>query len=105
METDVVALPREQLAAFCKKWEVSELALFGSILREDFGPDSDIDVLVTFSPASTRTLLDEARMEMELEKVLGRKVDLVDREAVEQSHNWLRREKILEATKRIYAAS
>ena len=105
MVTNAVALSQEQIAAFCEKWDVSELALFGSVLREDFGPDSDIDVLVTFSPASTRTLLDEARMEMELEALLGRNVDLVDREALEQSHNWLRREKILEAAKRIYAAS
>ncbi|PSN19105.1 nucleotidyltransferase [filamentous cyanobacterium CCP5] len=96
-------LPYEQLVDFCESWEVTELALFGSILRDDFGPESDIDFLVTFAPNSHRSLLDLVKMEQQLENLLCRKVDLITKKSIEQSHNWIRRQAILDTAQVIYA--
>ena len=74
---------------------MTELALFGSALSRDFRPDSDIDLLITFSPESRHSLLNLVEMQLELEKIFGRKVDLVERKAVEQSENYIRRKHIL----------
>src|SRR3972149_1933522 len=79
------------LAAFCQRWQISELALFGSALRTEFAPDSDIDLLVEFSPGADWSLFDHLRMEAELRAILGREVDLVSRRAVEGSPNSIRR--------------
>ena len=95
---------RNQIEAFCKKWGIRELALFGSALRDDFRPDSDVDFLVSFSPDVTWGLLDHAVMERELAEIVGRPVDLVSRKAVELSHNWIRRKAILESVQVLYAA-
>ena len=92
------------LEAFCKRWRVTELALFGSALREDFGPESDIDLLVTFDPEAHRSLFDLVHMEKELGAMLGRGVDLVSRRGIEQSQNWIRREEILSTSRIVYAA-
>jgi predicted nucleotidyltransferase len=83
---------------------VQELAVFGSALRDDFGPDSDLDVLVTFSEAADWSLLDLIRMERELGELAGRAVDLVDKRSIARSTNWLRREEILATAVRFYAA-
>jgi len=61
-----IDLPLQQLAAFCQKWKIVELSVFGSALRDDFGPDSDIDFLAMFDPESDWSLLDHAQMEIEL---------------------------------------
>ena len=79
------------------------MALFGSVLCEDFRPDSDVDVLVSFAKDAHYTLLDLARMEGELEKIFGRKVDLVELSAVEKSRNYIRRKSILASAETIYA--
>jgi len=71
-----ISLPREIIAEFCKRHHIRKLALFGSVLREDFRPDSDVDVLVEFEPGHTVGLLRMAGLEMELSEALGRKVDL-----------------------------
>lgn len=97
-------LPEAQITEFCRNWEVTELALFGSILREDFGQDSDVDFLVSFAPASHKSLMDLAAMREELQEILGRKVDLVTRQSVEQSRNYIRRKSILNNVEVIYAA-
>jgi predicted nucleotidyltransferase len=97
-------IPFEKIEAFCRKWKVTELSLFGSSLREDFGPGNDIDLLVTFSPETRHTLLDLVAMEDELKQIFGREVDLVDRRAIEKSENYIRRRNILSLTKVIYAA-
>ena len=97
-----VAIPADGIAAFCKRWQVTELALFGSVLRDDFGPDSDIDVLVTFEDGARHTLFDMVEMEEELKAVFGRKVDLVSRRGIERSGNHLRREAILGAAETIH---
>jgi len=98
------SVSRESLTEFCRRWKIEELALFGSALREDFGPQSDVDLLVAFEPDSDWSLLDHARMEEELSALLGRKVDLVSRRAVERSDNWIRRRTILENAQVWYAA-
>ena len=96
-------VPDEAIAAFCRKWRITELALFGSVLREDFGPESDVDVLVTFQEPVTWGLFDLGHMEDELAATIGREVDLIDRRAVESSKNWLRRRAILGTAQTVYA--
>lgn len=94
----------DHIAAFCGRWRVTELALFGSVLREDFGPDSDIDVLVRFDRQARHTLLDIGQMENELSRILGRDVDVIERTAIERSRNYIRRKAILDSAETIYAA-
>jgi predicted nucleotidyltransferase len=77
-----IEVPRERIEEFCRKWHVSELALFGSVLRDDFRPDSDVDVLVTFEPAARVSLFGFVEMQEELARILGRAVDLVEKAAV-----------------------
>lgn len=91
------------IAEFCRRWKIRELRLFGSVLREDSGPDSDVDLLVTFAPDAQWSLLDHALMEEVLSALLGRKVDRVRRRAVERSSNWIRRKAILESAELYYA--
>lgn len=97
-----LGIDQEQLATFCRRWRVRELALFGSVLRHDFAGDSDVDVLVTFRPDADWSLFDHARMEEELQALLGRKVDLVTRRALERSENWVRRDAILSSAEPVY---
>jgi hypothetical protein len=97
-------LPVEPIERFCRVWKVAELALFGSVLRGDFRPDSDVDVLVTFAPDAEWSVFDLTRMEEELSALLGRKVDLVERRAVEQSENYIRRRQILSTAEPVYVA-
>jgi uncharacterized protein len=99
-----VSIPRKKLADFCRRWKVSELAFFGSVLRDDFRPGSDIDVLVSFSPKAKISLFDLVRMQNELKEIFEREVDLVERRAIEKSENYIRRKSILSNTKVIYAA-
>jgi hypothetical protein len=88
----------------CRKWKIAELSLFGSVLREDFRPDSDIDLLVTFSRDEEWSLLDHMAMEEELSAIFGRKVDLVSRKAIERSENYIRRNAILETAQPCYVS-
>ncbi len=100
-----VNLPVQGIAAFCRRWNISQLALFGSVLRDDFGPGSDIDVLVTFAPGSARTLAAISQMQQEIEALFGRPVDLVDRQSIERSPNYLRRRAILASARTVYSAA
>ena len=77
-----IPVRQEQIEAFCRKWKIREFALFGSVLRDDFRPDSDIDVLVEFEPDSGHSLFEFYDMEQELRALFGRKVDLVEKGAV-----------------------
>ena len=95
--------PEREIAAFCDKWDVQELAVFGSALREDFAEDSDVDLLVRFGPDAPWTLLDHIRMEEELEGILGRPGDLVTRTALEESHNWILRQEIFGSARTAFA--
>ena len=98
-----IEIPSERIADFCERWQVTKLALFGSVLRDDFGPDSDIDVLAKFDDAARRTLFDVGRMEEELSEIFGQDVDLFSWRGVEHSRNYIRRKAILDAAETIYA--
>jgi len=99
-----MTIPHQQLAAFAQRWKIRELALFGSILRDDFKPDSDVDVLVDFSPEARWTLFHLLDMREELMQLFGREVDLVTKRGLMNSRNNLRREAILSTVKVIYEA-
>jgi uncharacterized protein len=104
MTTARIPIPYEQIAEFCRKWMITELSLFGSVLRDDFRPDSDVDVLVRFSPTNHWTIFDLLHMEEELRQIFGRSVDLVDRDVIETSPNYIRRALILKSIEPVYVA-
>jgi hypothetical protein len=97
-----IKFPNDQIVAFCKRWKVLEFALFGSVLRDDFGPDSDVDVLVTFEPEAAWSLFHLVEMKDELESLFGRPVDLVEKPAIK---NPFRRHAILNHQEIVYAAA
>ncbi len=94
----------EQLASFCAKWHIAEFTLFGSVLRDDFMPDSDIDVLVTWEHGQAPGF-DLVTMKNELEQLVGRSVDIVSRRAIEASRNPYRRDEILAHVQVVHAAA
>ncbi len=94
-----------QIAAFCEKWKITRFELFGSVLRDDFDAESDVDVLVVFAPDAKISLFGLVTAEEELKALVGRRVDLVERRAIEESPNWIRRRSILGSTRLIYAAA
>ena len=96
-----IEFPIDQVVEFCKRWQVDEFSLFGSVLREDFRPDSDVDVLVSFSPAAPWSLFDLVTMQDELHEIFGRPVDLVEREGL---RNPFRKRNILSSREIIYAS-
>jgi len=97
-------IPTERLADFCQRWKVAELSLFGSVLRDDFGPESDVDVLVEFLQGARVTLLGFVAMERELSELLGRSVDLVMRAALDEHPGDPRSREILSSARVLYAA-
>ncbi len=98
-----IELPMEKIAEFCHKWQVTEFALFGSVLRDDFRPDSDIDVMVQFHPNAHPTFSSLDQMEAELKTVFHRDIDMITRQGIETSRNYLRRHEILSTAQVIYA--
>jgi predicted nucleotidyltransferase len=94
----------ETLIHFCQSHQITEFALFGSVLRDDddFRPDSDIDVLVTFTPNAKISLLDLVAIQDRLSELFKRSVDLVEKPTVESSPNWIRRQEILKSATVIY---
>jgi predicted nucleotidyltransferase len=92
------------LDEFCRRWRITEVALFGSALRDDFGPASDIDLLARFEPGVHWTILDHVQMEDELAEIFGRKVDLVSRLAIEENENPYRKKEILNTARVIFTA-
>lgn len=99
-----IKVPKTKIAEFCKRWNVSEFSVFGSALRADFRPDSDVDVLVSFVPQAHVTLFDMVYMQDELKAIFGREVDLISKRGVETSRNYLRRKNILESAQVIHVA-
>jgi uncharacterized protein len=99
-----MTLPTDQLTEFCHRWKIRKLSIFGSYLRDDFRPDSDLDFFYAFSEGAGWTLFDLVRMDEELAAIVGRHVDLVDRETIEQSENWIQRREILGSAEVIYVA-
>src|SRR6266498_2714850 len=100
MSTPKIPFPVAQIAAFCQKWKITELAVFGSVLRDDFRPDSDVDILVSFTDAADWSLYDWVDMQEELHGIIGRQVDLVEKKGL---HNPFRRHAILTTKQVIYA--
>jgi uncharacterized protein len=96
-----IEIPLGKIEAFCRKWMVKEFSLFGSVLRDDFRTDSDIDVLVSFEPGGGIDFDNRIEMQDELAEIFGRKVDLVEKEAV---RNPFRRYNILTTREVVYAA-
>lgn len=99
MDDRLKATP-DQIADFCQRWKITEFALFGSVLRDDFRSDSDIDVLITFDPNSGWSLFDWVDMKEELEAMFGREVDIADKEGLKNPY---RRHEILKTHQVIYA--
>jgi len=99
-----IEIPRDKIADFCRRWKIVEFALFGSALRDDFGPDSDVDVMVAFAADAQWGLFDLVNMKQELEEIFGQEVDLVSRRGIEASRNYIRRKAILNSAEVIYAA-
>ena len=100
----VIEIDDQALGAFCDKWGVAELAVFGSALRADFRPDSDIDFLVTWLPGVRRSWHDIFTMRQELEAMFGREAGIAQRHVVERDPNPFRRRNILGSATRLYAA-
>ncbi|HEY5608095.1 MAG TPA: nucleotidyltransferase family protein [Alphaproteobacteria bacterium] len=98
---DAITLDSGALTEFCRRWNVAELSLFGSSVRSDFGPASDVDVLVTFNPGAKWNLLDLVAMKDELSAMVGRDVDLVEEAAI---RNPFRRTRILQEKRVVYPA-
>jgi predicted nucleotidyltransferase len=98
-----LAVPMGKIAEFCQRWHIEEFSLFGSILGERFQADSDVDVLVRFAPDVVYSFGQLDKMQEELEAIFGRPVDLVDKQAVQESANYIRRREILESAQVIYA--
>jgi len=99
-----IEIPQQVVAQFCKKWKIVEFSLFGSVLRDDFRPESDVDVMVVFEADTPRGLEDLQEMRAELEGLFGRKVDLVEKRLIEQSENYIRRRHILNNLENLYVA-
>lgn len=91
------------IVEFCQRWQIEEFYLFGSVLRDDFRPDSDIDVMVKFSP-DAHWGFEIVSIKYGLEELFGRKVDLLTKASIEESHNWIRRKEILGTARLIYVA-
>jgi uncharacterized protein len=94
-------IPPDKIEAFCRKWRVVEFALFGSILRDDFRPDSDVDIVVELAPDAPWSLFEWVEMIDELKAIFGRQVDLVEKTAIT---NPFRRKAILGSREVVYAA-
>jgi len=100
-----IALPLEKIIVLCQKYGVKELSIFGSVLRDDFCPDSDIDLLVLFQNDDYGPWMSKIMdLEMELSDLIGHKVDLIIKKGVEKSENYIRRRHILSTARLIYAA-
>jgi uncharacterized protein len=97
-------LPMTAIREFCNRWEVTEFSLFGSMMRDDFSNDSDVDVMVSFAEDAHRSLFDMVTMRDELKAVFGREVDLVSRRGIESSRNTYRRQAILESAEMVYGS-
>lgn len=101
--TQKTGLSIDVIQTFCQKWQIAEFAVFGSVLRDDFRPDSDLDVLVSFFPQAPWTLLDLVTMQHELQQIVNRDVDFIEKRAVEKSDNWIRRNEILNTAQVVYS--
>ena len=97
-----VRIPDEQIADFCHRWKIVRLEIFGSAIRDDFSPTSDIDLLVEYQPGFHRTVTDMEQIQVEIEALFSRPVDLITRSSIEHSPNPYKRKNILGQAQVIY---
>ena len=103
MKINSIKVSDSEIRHFCQRWKVSELAIFGSALHEDFTQDSDIDILISFEPDIQWGLFDLVNMETELRSLFGKEIDLVEKNAVVNSDNYIRRKGILDGAQIIFS--
>ena len=101
MKSTPLLIAQAKIEAFCRRWSIKEMALFGSVLRDDFHPESDVDILITLGPDNRLTLDNRLAMMDELAEIFGRQVDLVEKRHL---RNPFRRHAILTTKRVIYAA-
>jgi predicted nucleotidyltransferase len=99
-----ISVNRTALADICRKWGIGSVAIFGSALRNDFTPQSDIDLLIEYQPGVRHSLFEYGYMNEDFSRVFGREVDLVHAEGIRSSRNPIRREHILSSAKPFYNA-
>ena len=99
-----LGVEQKKIVDFCRRWKIKQLAVFGSAVRGQLRPDSDLDLLVAFDPNADWSMFDHYRMENDLVELFAREVDLISRQAVEENPNWICRKEILNSAKVIYAA-
>jgi uncharacterized protein len=99
-----ISISEKQIADFCRRWKIRELSAFGSVLRDDFTPESDVDLLATFEKDAVWGLGEHGLMQEELSAIIGKNVDLISYRGLESSRNWIRKREILEHREPIYAA-
>lgn len=102
MNTSNLSIPQPAIDDFCRRWKVTEMSLFGSILRDDFDGDSDVDILLDFAPDAHWSLFDLVDMKEQLTQLFGRKVDVVTKNGLKSSQNQLLREEILSTARAIH---
>jgi len=95
-------LTEKQIKDFCQQNHIQELSLFGSVLRDDFNSNSDVDFLVVFQPEFQLSLMDLIDIQYQLEELTGRKVDLIEKRSILDSYNWLRCQNILNTAKIVH---
>jgi uncharacterized protein len=105
MLTTQIDLPMDKIADFCRRWKIAQLEVFGSVLRDDFRRDSDVDFVASYIPEVHWSLLDRVHMKHELEDMLGRPVDLLNRRALEHDRRQGRAAAILAQAQVLYAES
>ena len=101
MQSKKFTLPRKEIEEFCKRWSITEFSVFGSVLRDDFRPDSGVDVLVSIDPKAQIGLFELIDMKLELERMFKHPVDLIEREGLQNPY---RRQEILSTAQVVYAA-
>jgi uncharacterized protein len=102
MLTTKIEWPMEKISDFCRRWRIARLEVFGSVLRDDFRRDSDVDLVASYVPEAHWSLLDRVHMKHELEDMLGRPVDLLNRRALEHDRQSARAAAILVEAQLLY---
>jgi len=103
MTIQKIQISEDQLSSICNKYLIKELSIFGSALRKDFDEDSDIDLLIEFKPEAAVSLFDLIDVKEDFEKLFGREIDIVSKNAIKRSNNYIRKKAILENYNTIYA--
>ncbi len=104
MTENIININSEKISEICQRYKISELAIFGSMLRGDYDNESDIDLLVEFIPNAGITLFNLVDIKEEFEKLFGREVDIVSKNAIKNSKNYIRKKAILDNYKVIYVS-